>query len=397
MNPRPSNRGQLSLLEDPSVSTQGSDRHQLAAIAAGFDAARLTQARRLAGLTKKAVAAELGVSPVAVSQWEAGATSPRPDNISHLADVLDVLPPFFSAGRPYARLDGASAHFRSLRRTPATQRDKAIAYTEQVWELAHALEKRVQLPPVDLPSLPADVLEDPCAPEAAARMLREHWKVQEGPIAHLVRTMETRGIIVTLSPFAGAATATVDAFSTSHLDRPVVVLTPDRANDVYRHRFTAAHELGHLVMHGEVATGDPQQEKEADRFAAEFLTPSAQITPRLPARLDLKVLEQLSAEWGVSVESLIYRCREVGAVSDASYRRAYQRLNQLRKLNLFRPTPVEGYSGEIPILLTRAFELAEANGLSLKDLAAELSLKLPRLRLLLGEPTTRPELHLVND
>ncbi|TWH09974.1 Zn-dependent peptidase ImmA (M78 family) [Rhodococcus rhodochrous J45] len=228
-------------------------------------------------------------------------------------------------------------------------------------------------------------------------MLREHWKVQEGPIAHLVRTMETHGIIVTLSPFAGAATATVDAFSTSHLDRPVVVLTPDRANDVYRHRFTAAHELGHLVLHGEVATGDPQQEKEADRFAAEFLTPSAQITPRLPARLDLKVLEQLSGEWGVSVESLIYRCREVGAVSDASYRRAYQRLNQLRKLNLFRPTPVEGYSGEIPILLTRAFELAEANGLSLKDLAAELSLKLPRLRLLLGAPTTRPELRLVND
>ncbi|QXF84547.1 ImmA/IrrE family metallo-endopeptidase (plasmid) [Rhodococcus pyridinivorans] len=367
-------------------------------MAAGFDPARLTQARRLAGLTKKAVADELGVSPVAVSQWEAGATTPRPDNIGHLADVLDVIPPFFSAGRPYARLDGASAHFRSLRRTPATQRDKAIAYTEQVWELAHALEKRVQLPPVDLPNLPTDVLvEDPCAPEVAARMLREHWKVQEGPIAHLVRTMETHGIIVTLSPFAGAATATVDAFSTSHLDRPVVVLTPDRANDVYRHRFTAAHELGHLVLHGEVATGDPQQEKEADRFAAEFLTPSAQITPRLPARLDLKVLEQLSGEWGVSVESLIYRCREVGAVSDASYRRAYQRLNQLRKLNLFRPTPVEGYSGEIPILLTRAFELAEANGLSLKDLAAELSLKLPRLRLLLGAPTTRPELRLVND
>ncbi|MBC2637511.1 ImmA/IrrE family metallo-endopeptidase [Rhodococcus wratislaviensis] len=366
-------------------------------MAAGFDPARLTQARRLAGLTKKAVAEELGVSPVAVSQWEAGTTTPRPDNIGHLAEVLDVIPSFFAAGRPYARLDGSSAHFRSLRRTPATQRDKAIAYTEQVWELAHALEKRVQLPPVDLPTLSADVLvDDPGAPEAAARLLREHWGLQTGPIAHLVRTMETHGLIVTLSPFAGAATATVDAFSTSHLDRPVVVLTPDRANDIYRHRFTAAHELGHLVMHGELATGDPQQEKEADRFAAELLTPSAQITPLLPPRLDLNALEQLGKGWGVSVDSLIYRCREVGAVSDAAYRRAYQRLNQLRKLNLFRPEPVDGYPGEIPVLLTRAFELAEANGLSLRDLAAELSFKLPRLRLLLGEPNTRPELHLIS-
>lgn len=397
MNSRSAKRGQLSLLDDsPAVRGQSTTSRQLAAIAAAFDPARLTQARRLAGFTKKAVADELGVSPVAVSQWESRTNAPRPDNIGHLADLLDVMPAFFSVGRPYARLDGSAAHFRSLRRTPAIQRDKAVAYTEQVWELAHTLEQRVQLPPVELPVLPADVLADPSGPEMAARLLRTHWEVEYGPIAHLVRTMETHGIIVTLSQFAGAATATVDAFSTSHFDRPVVVLTPDRANDVYRHRFTAAHELGHLMMHGAAAAGDPQQEKEADRFAAEFLTPSAQITERLPSRLDLKALEQLGEEWGVSIDSLIYRCREVGAVSDAAYRRAYQRLNQLRKLNLFRPKPVDGYPGEVPVLLTRAFELAEANGLSLKELAAELSFTLPRLRLLLGQQDTRPELRLIN-
>ncbi|MFZ2173346.1 MAG: XRE family transcriptional regulator [Rhodococcus sp. (in: high G+C Gram-positive bacteria)] len=399
MNPQPRRHGQLSLLDESSISQNRADaREEWTAIAAAFDPTRLTQARRLAGLTKKAVAEELNVSPVAVSQWEAGTTTPRPDHIGLLAVTLDVIAPFFSAGRPYTRLDTSAAHFRSLRRTPATQRDKAIAYTEQVWEVAHALEKRVQLPAVDLPVLDTGALaENPAAPEAAARLLRKHWGLQTGPIAHLVRTMETHGLIVTLTPFAGTATATVDAFSTSHLNRPVVVLTPDRANDVYRHRFTAAHELGHLVMHGEEAHGDPQQEKEADRFAAELLTPSEQITPQLPARLDLNALEQLSKEWGVSVDSLIYRCREVGAVTEATYRRAYQRLNQLRKLNLFRPEPVDGYPGEIPVLLNRAFGLAESHGLTLKELAAELSLKLPRLRLLLGEPDTRPELRLVDD
>lgn len=398
MNIQTRTQGQLSLLNESSTSQNRADaRGEWTAIAAAFDPARLTQARRLAGLTKKAVAEELNVSPVAVSQWEAGTTTPRPDHIGLLAGTLDVIAPFFSAGRPYTRLDTSAAHFRSLRRTPATQRDKAIAYTEQVWELAHALEKRVQLPQVDLPVLDAGTLiENPAAPEAAARHLRKHWGMQTGPIAHLVRTMETHGLIVTLTPFAGAATATVDAFSTSYLDRPVVVLTPDRANDVYRHRFTAAHELGHLVMHGEDAQRDPQQEKEADRFAAELLTPYEQITPQLPARLDLNALEQLSKEWGVSVDSLIYRCREVGAVTEATYRRAYQRLNQLRKLNLFRPEPVDGYPGEIPVLLNRAFGLAEAHGLTLKELADELSLKLPRLRLLLGDPDTRPALRLVD-
>lgn len=372
----------------------------LAAIAAAFDPARLTQARRLAGLTKRAVANELNVSPVAVGQWEAGTHPPRPDHVGRLAELLGVPPAFLAAGRPYARLESSTAHFRSLRRTPALQRAKAIAFTEQVWELAYALEKRVQLPPVDLPGFSAGEVTAEAAgadPAEAAQALRRHWSLATGPIPHLVRTMESHGLIVTLVPFAGAATATVDAFSTSHLPRPIVVLTPDRANDVYRHRFTAAHELGHLLLHADTVPGDPAQEKEADAFAAELLTPSEVITPQLPARMDLHALDRLSRQWGVAVDSLVYRCREVGAVSDPAYHRAYQRLNQLRKLGLFQPERVDGYPGEIPILLSRAFALAESHGLTLTKLAHELTCTLPRLRLLLGDPeaTSRPQLRLV--
>ncbi len=369
-----------------------------AAVAAAFDPARLTQARRLVGMTKKAVADILGVSSVAVGQWEAGTHPPRPDHVGGLSDSLGVSAAFFAAGRPYARLESSAAHFRSLRKTPAIQRAKAIAFTEQVWELVFALEKRVQLPAVDLPGFSAgEVNKDdmPTAPAEAAQELRRRWSLGTGRIPQLVRTMERHGIVVTLTPFAGSATKNVDAFSTSHLPRPVVVLTPDRANDVYRHRFTAAHELGHLLLHPDAAPGDPLQEREADAFAAELLTPAAVIAPLLPTRMDLHLLDRLSKEWGVAVESLIYRCREVGAISEPAYRRAFQRLNQLRQLNLFGAEPISGYPGEIPTLLRRAFELAEANGLSLRDLADELKIKLPRLRLLLGQEDPRPHLQLV--
>jgi hypothetical protein len=176
-----------------------------------------------------------------------------------------------------------------------------------------------------------------------------------------------------------------------------VVLTPDRANDVYRHRFTAAHELGHLILHGDAAPGDVLQEKEADAFAAEFLTPGEIIRPELPPRMDLKALERLGKKWGASVDSLVYRCREIGAVSDPAYRRACQRLNQLRRLGLFQPEPVDGYPGEIPILISRAFALAEENGLTMITLARELTYPPPRLRLLLGDAqaAVRPQLRLV--
>ncbi|HKD89536.1 MAG TPA: hypothetical protein VKB62_13485 [Streptosporangiaceae bacterium] len=67
----------------------------------------------------------------------------------------------------------------------------------------------------------------------------------------MVRLLEAHGIIVTLVPFAGDATATISAFSTSQLPRPIVVMTPHRADDVYKHRFTAAREVGHLLLHGD--------------------------------------------------------------------------------------------------------------------------------------------------
>jgi Zn-dependent peptidase ImmA (M78 family)/transcriptional regulator with XRE-family HTH domain len=390
---------QLRLPNFPSldVSARASD---LTAIAAAFEPARLSQARRLTGMTKRAVAGKLRVSPVAVGQWEAGTHTPRPDHVAKLADILGVPPAFLAGGRPHARLESSAAHFRSLRRTPASDRGKATAFVEQVWELTYALEKRVQLPPVELPGFSAgEVITDACGadPVMAARTLRQAWSLGTGPIPHLVRAMENHGLIVTLVPFAGKATATVDAFSTSHLPRPVVVLTPDRADDVYRHRFTAAHELGHLLLHPDTAPGDAVQEREADAFAAELLTPSSEITPLLPARVDLHVLDRLSKQWGVSVDSLIYRCREVGAVSDPAYRRAYQRLNQLRNLGLFEHEPVDGYPGEIPVLLSRAYALAEQHGLTLSALAKELAWPLPRLRHLLGQSDadTRPRLRIV--
>jgi Zn-dependent peptidase ImmA (M78 family)/transcriptional regulator with XRE-family HTH domain len=369
-----------------------------ASVISPFDPARLIQARHLAGLSRVAVAETVGVPGATLGQWESGATAPRPDQVDELAGALEVPVTFFAAGRPHARLDAAAAHFRSLRATSTAERNKAAAFAEQVWELTCALEHRVQLPPVDLPGFAAGELARdrlPADPAAAARELRRHWDLEVGPIPHLVRTMENRGLIVTLTSFAGSATARVDAFSTALLPRPVVVLTPDRANDVYRHRFTAAHELGHLLLHDNTAPADPEQEREADVFAAELLTPRDQISTCLPTRLDLTALRTVGARWGVSVDSLIYRCRDLGIVSEAAYRRSYQRLRHLRATGLFPTEPVDGYPGEMPCLLGRAFGLAEANGLSLRELAAELAWPLPRLRLLLGIEDIRPELRLV--
>jgi Zn-dependent peptidase ImmA (M78 family)/transcriptional regulator with XRE-family HTH domain len=357
-------------------------------VARAFEPSRLTQARVLAELTKAELAEAVHVSAAAVGQYESGATTPRSDLLPILARELKVPVEFFATGRPLGRLDAADAHFRSLRSTRAKDRAKAATHAEQVWELTYALEKRVRLPDLFLPEVPEGT-----TPTEAAQALRQAWNVGPGPMAHLVATIEAHGIVVTLISLTNDAITRVDAYSTDALGRPLIVVTPERAASVYRYRFTCAHELGHLLLHPNPLPGDRQQEREADEFAAELLTPRAQIEPLLPRTIRMAVLENLSIAWGVSVESLIRRMGELRVVSEASVRRAYQRLHAMA--NFRREEPIATYRGEVPSLLKEALTLAEQHGLSRAELALELCWSASHLSELLGEPDTRPELQIV--
>jgi len=365
---------------------------ELEAIADAFDPARLTQARSAAGLSKAKLASLVGVTPAAIGQYEAQVVTPRRDLLPVLANALNVPVEYFSAGRPIGRVDGAEAHFRSLRSTTARDRSKAIAFIEQVWELAFALEKKVQFPEVDLPMIDRSDTD----PVDAAQRLRSHWGLGTKPVKHLVALAESRGIIVSLLTMANADVARVGAFSTSHLARPVIVVTPERAKSVFVYRFTIAHELGHILLHGDAAPGDQQQEREADQFAAEFLTPRSQILNLLPRTVNLARLDELSRHWGVSIESLLLRMKETGTVSETSIRRGYQKLNQLRSSGLETPEPVNAYPGEMPSMLDEAARLAETTGFSQVDLAHQLRWHPARVREVLGKEDTRPVLRIID-
>ncbi|YCK79658.1 XRE family transcriptional regulator (plasmid) [Arthrobacter sp. D3-18] len=354
-----------------------------------FDPARLTQARRLAGITKQALGDAVGVSGAAIGQYEAGVT-PRPEILSLLAKELGQPVAFFAMGRPIGKLDVSQAHFRSLRSTRAAERLKATSFVEQVWEVTFALEKRVAFPDVNVPFNEPD---SSMSPIEAARALRAYWEVPSGPVPNLVELMERNGIVVSVLTLRGDEdeTARVDAFSTAALNRPIVVVTPERARSVYRHRFTCAHELGHLILHRELAVGDPRQEREADAFAAEFLMPRAEIEPVLPATMNLPRLGQISQTWGVSPEALVFRMQELKGASDVSVRRAYQKLRSGNR----QEASVADYPGEVPMLLTEAMKVAEKIGFAVADLANELRWAPERVRQVLGLVDERPKLTLV--
>lgn len=352
-----------------------------------FEPARLTQARVRAGVSKTNLAAEVGVSAAAIGQYEAGINSPRPDVLDRLAKVLAVHPSFFGVGRPLARVDTVNAHFRSLRSARVSDRQKALATATLVWELTFALERYVKLPEADLPDIGPG-----SSPSDAAALLRRHWNLPAGPVKHLVATVESRGIVVAVRPL-GEIDA-VDAFSVVIVDRPIIITTPRRSQNVFRHRFSIAHEIGHLLLHADSGEHSAAIEKEADEFAAAFLTPATSMDVALPQRLDLTTLDRLGRTWGVSPHSLVRRMVERGRTTESSARRAYQRL---AATNDPSADPTSAYLGEVPTLLKKAAELAADHGGGLPTLADVLKISPRQVRDLLGEVDQRPVLRLVGD
>ncbi|HLV71443.1 MAG TPA: XRE family transcriptional regulator [Vulgatibacteraceae bacterium] len=327
-----------------------------------FDCERLTLARRLRGMRKNQLAQAVGTTPKAIGRYEAGVQTPEPPTLRRLAIALGVPVEFFQAGRSPVSLDGA--HFRSLRSTSQIERDQALAYGRIATDVVAVLETLVDFPEVDLPEYP--VPPDEIAgngPVEAARLARKALLDVSGPVPHVVRLLESHGVLVLVLP---AAAERVDAFSVGVHPRPMVFFNPAKG-DYWRNRFDAAHELGHLVMHADAEPGEKIVEDQAHRFAAEFLMPADDIAGELPARPDWERLAQLKTTWGVSMAALLYRARTLGVMTETAYRDAMSALSS-RGWRRHEPGPAKPL--EQPTMLTKAIEIAAAAGTG-RDALAE--------------------------
>ncbi len=358
-----------------------------AEVAALFDGARLTLARRLAGLRKSDLAARMDKSPTAVAAWESGAKRPTAATVAQLALSLSVEPGFFAVRPDDVASVSTTPHFRSLRSTSQLARDQAFAYGQLAVDIATSLERHVEFPEPAVPSFPVSV-DDPDGdgPERVARLVRERWEMSTGPAGHLVRLLEHQGVLVVFSP---PQAATVDAYSFDSRLRPVVILNPIK-RDYYRQRFDVAHELGHLVMHSDAEPGGRIVEDQAHRFAAELLMPADQIRHLLPATMGgsaWRTFGRLKEQWGVSIQALLYRARWLGRLSDVSYRNA---MTTISARGWRRDEPGLVSAIEQPSLLPRAVQLLDQEGIDEGALVAQCRVPVDLFRMVTARSPDLP-------
>lgn len=322
-----------------------------------IDPTRLQVAREIAGLSKVQLANLLGVTPRTINTFE---NEGAPDKHNEALATATGRPVGFFTSEPFERIDIDNVLFRAAKKVPQKAKNESTSLGAVGLQFYARLVAPYALPPVDIPTVNNTV------PEAAAEHIRAGWLLREDPLPNMIQLFESRGIRVLSLP---KSIQKLDAFSYWYTDgKPYIFLNTSKTAE--RVRFDLAHELGHLVMHARGNKTGSDVEKEADRFAAEFLMPSRAIRCDMPAYADVSTVLKLKKKYRVSAMAMNYRGGELGILKEWGLRQNYMELTKRG----FRSGEPKGLSLDrsrvIPFVVSRMRE----KGQSMALLAAEVGM-----------------------
>lgn len=299
----------------------------------GFVAGRLRQAREARGLTLVALADLVGVSSAAISQYEKGQHTPRPETFDLITKRLNLPASFFLKPEIVAPVEQHRLFYRSMSSATKLARTRAGRRLEWFKEIVAYFEQFFDFPEPNVPDfgLPDDFRNITKASiESAAEQLRAYWRLGLEPIADVIRTMEANGIYVSRSALGAE---TLDAFSEFDGARPYVFLGSDK-NVLVRSRFDCAHELGHLVLHKNVQQKELNRaqdfrliENQAHHFAGAFLFPAKSFQREIWG-LSLDSFRSLKPTWKMSIAAMISRASQLELLDDDAAKRLWINLGR---------------------------------------------------------------------
>jgi Zn-dependent peptidase ImmA (M78 family) len=347
----------------------------------------LVLAREVRALTQSALARKAGTSQATLSKVEAGVSPASDELVGRIALVLDFPRSFFYQNTEVHGAGTSAHHFLYRKRL-------ALGVTEQrrIQALVNVMRMHVetllkaatveverQIPRLDPDDYDGDV-------ERIAQELRATWLLPAGPIESVTQVIERAGGIVIPTDFANRQ---IDATSIRLPGLPPlffvgVHLPGDRM------RFTLAHELAHIVMH---TKPDPEMEKQADRFASEFLMPATNIRSALSG-FTLGKAAQLKPYWKVSMAALLVRAQKLGKISESQAERLW---TQMGAAGYRAREPAElDVEREEPAVLGQLLELHRASlGYTDEELAQALHVTAVELQTLYAPPFKRAALRLI--
>jgi Zn-dependent peptidase ImmA (M78 family)/plasmid maintenance system antidote protein VapI len=307
----------------------------------------LKLARNYFGLNQKEFARKLDISQALVSNLEKSLKPLTEDIIEKLKDEFGET--FFSQVMSTPNL---KVHYRASATVAKKYTD---LFEARLLIISNKIEQLLEYVEIPENKIPQKNLEDfQLDSEYLANEVRDYFGLGRKPIEDIVKLLETNGVIVYFFDydFISEQNKSFDGVS-FYVKGVPVILVNDKIQNA-RKVFTLAHELCHLIIHNHndfFISNERDMEKEANKFASEFLAPKSALRGEF-TRLSTEKLFELKAYWKISVGALLYKAKETTLTQD-QYRRWVTFFAPYRKKE------PQDISINKPVLLKKMFQVCQ--------------------------------------
>jgi Zn-dependent peptidase ImmA (M78 family) len=353
-----------------------------------FNGGKLKEAREARGITITELSDLLDISRQSINQYEKGEQNPKIEILEKISEKLNLPKHFFLS--PSEAEQHGLIFYRSLLKTNQIERKSTEQKLKWFKEIILYLRNYFEFIPVNLPkiNLPNDFKSITLGDiEQIAEMTRKFWNIGNGAISNLTILAENNGIIINRGEFKSLC---IDAFSEWNKDSLPIIVQNSEKDCAVRSRFDIAHELGHLILHGNVTANDFTQtnlkilEKQANYFAGAFMLPASSFTKDFyyPS---LDVFRTLKEKWKMSIGAMINRTESLNILDKNQIQRMW--INYSRKGWRGNEPLDDVIEIEEPQFIKRCFKiLIEKNIQTRRDIELNLSYSLRDIELLSNLP-----------
>lgn len=281
--------------------------------------------RLLNGMTISALADRLGITKMAISNYENGLRNPDVKTLRNIADIFNV-----GIVRLLARQEGNLVFSHGpFRKNSALKKSAQDLIKESVEQYSNRFMAIVSiLGDSALPEIPqcnrVDLIDDD---EANGKHMREWLGISPaGPVCNLVMTLENSGFIVIKVAINDREFSGMSGFVNN---RPYIVV--NGIMNPERQRSTMAHELAHLCFDWPSGLDDDECEKRANSIMGAFLFPKQDAVRELGIRRSSvgRDMELVAAEYGISMLLLAMRAKIAGIITNYDYRNFMVRASRI--------------------------------------------------------------------
>jgi len=287
-------------------------------------AKRLQQARLKSRLSMEKLSEKMNgmVTKQAISKYEKAKMMPSSTILIAMAEVLGCDIDYFF--RPFTfELDDLDVSFRKKSDTTAGDQKALKVQIQDEVERYLEIEEILQVKPENLMSeslIPSEPLISSNDMVTMSQKVRKEWQLGNAPILNTMELLESHGIKVLLTE----APEDFDGVSGTVNEKFHIIVLNSSNTHIERRRLTALHELCHLLYNNYFSAELTEHQKEnlCHAFANEMLLPSDILLSQFENRdrITYAQLESFSINYGISIDAIVYKLKELGVVGEKRYR-----------------------------------------------------------------------------